>query len=83
MAVFGVGLRICLLSAIRLKYIIELGTDDFTGSLCMYDILATLGPVLGIINICLPVVLAIFRQYSDSRVMAWLPEGQELHFQKR
>ena len=71
LAILCVSLGICLLSAIRLKYIIELGTDDFTGSLCMYAILATLEPILGIISACLPVVPAIFRHYSDNRVMAW------------
>jgi hypothetical protein len=69
--IFGVGLGICVISGVRLKYVIDLDTNDFTASISMFAILGTLEPMLGIISACMPVVPAITRHYSKNRLMAW------------
>lgn len=75
MFIFGIGLAICLMSGVRLKYVIELNTEDFTASIWMFAILGTMEPMLGIITACLPVVPAIIAHYSDNRIMAWSSKG--------
>lgn len=73
--IFGIGLAICLMSGVRLKYVIELDTNDFTASISMFAILGTLEPMLGIISACLPVIPAITAHYSNNRYMAWSQKG--------
>ncbi|KAF2008891.1 hypothetical protein BU24DRAFT_429151 [Aaosphaeria arxii CBS 175.79] len=73
--IFGIGFGICLMSGVRLKYVIELDTQDFTASIWQFAILGTLEPMLGIISACMPVIPSIIAHYSDHRVMAWSQKG--------
>jgi hypothetical protein len=80
--IFGIGLVICLMSGVRLKYVIELDTEDFTSSIWMFAILGTMEPMLGIISACLPVIPSIVAHYSDHRVMAWTTGGKSSNSSK-
>jgi hypothetical protein len=75
MVVFGIGFGICMMSGVRLKYVIELNTEDFTASIWQFAILGTLEPMLGVISACLPVIPAVVSHYSSGRVMAWSTKG--------
>ncbi|KAF2705688.1 hypothetical protein K504DRAFT_440054 [Pleomassaria siparia CBS 279.74] len=80
--IFGIGLIICLISGVRLKYVIELDTEDFTASIWMFAILGTMEPMLGIISACLPVVPSIIAHHSDRRAMALTSKGNSSNASK-
>lgn len=75
MLVFGIGLGICMISGVRLKYVIDIKTEDFTATIWMFAIFGGLEPMLGIVSACLPVVPVLVAHYSNNRLMAWGTEG--------
>jgi hypothetical protein len=79
MFVFGIGFGICMMSGVRLKYVVELKTEDFTESIWEFAILGTLEPMFGIISACLPVIPAVVSHYSSGRMMAWSTKGGSGH----
>ncbi|KAF2233364.1 hypothetical protein EV356DRAFT_568024 [Viridothelium virens] len=69
--IFSVGLGICLVAGVRLKYVLEIDYNDFTYTIWYFAILGPLEPMLGIISACLPMLPPVFSKLSNGRIMAW------------
>ena len=74
--VFGIGLVICLIAGIRLKYSLALDYNDFTYSINDIAILGPLEPMLGIISACLPMIPPVVAKFSKNKwLLAWRTKG--------
>ncbi|KAH7115007.1 hypothetical protein B0J11DRAFT_539612 [Dendryphion nanum] len=74
--VFGIGLGICLIAGIRLKFVLALNYEDFTYSIIDFAIFGPLEPMLGIISACLPMLPPILARFSkNKRLLAWRSKG--------
>lgn len=71
MFVFGLGLGICLIAGVRIKYVLVIKSEDFTETIWMFAIFGGLEPMLGIICACLPILPALVAHYSKNRIMNW------------
>jgi hypothetical protein len=73
--VFGIGLGICLIAGVRLKFVLEIVTEDFTATIWMFAILGGLEPMLGILAACLPMVPPVLARFTNNKLMAWTQKG--------
>lgn len=66
------NLSICILAAVRVKYILELDFNDFTYSLYLFSILGIMEPMLAIISACLPILPPVFAK-CKARILGRSP----------
>ena len=67
---------ICLICAVRIKYILEIDASDETYSLPLFGIFAALEPLLGIINACLPVLPPALKKFWNNSAFASNPSSK-------
>lgn len=75
-AVFGIGLGICLISAIRIKFIFDIDFNDFTYTIWHFAIFGPLEPMLGIVSACLPMLPPVIAKVTNGRMMAWAKKSR-------
>ena len=61
---------ICLLCAVRIKYILGLETTNLTYTLPLFGVFAAMEPLLGIINACLPTLPPVLKKIRNSSVFS-------------
>jgi hypothetical protein len=65
------GLRICIISLLRVIYVHNLNLADFWYSSAGLANWSVLEPTLGIVNACLPVLRPVAQKILGSKVFAW------------
>jgi len=67
-AIFGMGIIICIITILRVCFIVSIDDENPTHSYAVVGILANLEPLLGIINACLPVIRPVLQKFAKSRL---------------
>lgn len=60
--------RICILCAVRLKYVLELDPSDPTWTVNEFGIFGAIEPLLGIISACLPVLPPVLQRIRGNSI---------------
>ncbi|KAL7625749.1 hypothetical protein AAE478_004972 [Parahypoxylon ruwenzoriense] len=68
--VFGLGFVIISITAVRIKFMLELDYSDSTFSISRMALLSAAVPLLGIINASLPVMVPAFRRVFNSSALS-------------
>ncbi|KAF2190153.1 hypothetical protein K469DRAFT_561058 [Zopfia rhizophila CBS 207.26] len=70
-SVFGIALEIVMVSAIRLKFIFETESNDYTKSVIKFAITGAMEPMVGIIVCCTPMIAPVITHITDGRIAMW------------
>ena len=63
--------RICILSGVRLKFVLAIDYSDFTYTIVDFAIFGALEPLLAIISACLPILQPVLAKLSDKIPLSW------------
>lgn len=61
---------ICIITTLRVRYIVDLDYSNTTKSFASVGLLAILEPLLGIVNACLPVMRPVLQKFSKTNLLS-------------